>query len=319
VRPSGFWYLVPVVLLLAGGVAAILGIVSGFRAYSDTIEGFARVPVGSSGTIEIDGTGGYTVFYEPGGMSEESELERGTFEPTVQLSTSDGAPVELRDYASWSTYSASGYVGFAMRTFRVEQPGRYELTTTEGAEGTIAVGRSPFSKLGTGVLRGLALGTAGFLVAVVVWIVLLVTRGRAKRRMRAAAWAAGPQLAWGGGYPASPPGYPAGPPGGYPSAAPGSPAGPTWPHPPAGSPSAYPPGPYPGQPAAPGHPPAPGPSPSAPGWSPPTPPPAGPSPAPPGSAAPPGWTPPPPASPPAPPPAVAPDDDTTPGWGQPGR
>ena len=59
VRPSGFWYLLPFILVIAGGVAAVISIVNGVAAYSDTIEEFARVDVGEKGTIEIDGTGGY--------------------------------------------------------------------------------------------------------------------------------------------------------------------------------------------------------------------------------------------------------------------
>ena len=126
VRPSGFWYLLPFLLVIAGGVAAIISIVSGVSAYSDTIEDFARVDVGEQGTIEIDGTGGYTVFYEPG-VSDESSLEENDPEPPLEMTDPSGQPVTFEDYESFGTYGSSGYVGFAIRTFDVSQPGNYEL------------------------------------------------------------------------------------------------------------------------------------------------------------------------------------------------
>ena len=209
VRPSGFWYLLPFVLVVAGGVAAIISIVNGVSAYSDTIEEFARVDVGEQGTIEIDGTGGYTVFYEPG-VSDESSLDENDPEPPLEMTDPSGQPVTFEDYESFGTYGSSGYVGFAIRTFDVSEPGNYELKVGgQPLGGTVAVGRSPFEKITNGVLLGLVFGFGGFLLALVILIVLMVARGRSKRRIRAAnpyipqyaapAWSGGPT-----GYPQQP-------------------------------------------------------------------------------------------------------------------
>jgi hypothetical protein len=219
-------YLLPFLLVVAGTVAAIVAIVSGVQSYSDTIEGFARVPVGQTKTVQIDGTGGYTVFYEPGASSTDS-LSSQDPQPPLQIVGPGGDTIPLHDYSNFATYSSSGYVGFAIQTFNVPQAGPYQVTSAGGLGGVVAIGRSPFDKITAGVLLGLAFGFGGFVVALVVLIVLMISRGRSKRRIRSAAsggypqqpvWAGGPQPGYQQYPPAAPPSYP-------PAASPPPPAG----------------------------------------------------------------------------------------------
>jgi hypothetical protein len=250
VRPSGFLYLLPLLLLLAGSVAAIIAVVAGVRSYSDTIEGFARVPVGQSGTVQIDGTGGYTIFYEPG-ASDTSSFDESDPHPPLQITGPGGEQITLRDYRGLGTYSSSGYVGFAVETFKVERTGDYQVQTGSTMPGTIAIGRSPFHKITRGVLAGVALGFGGFVVALIILIILMVSRGRSKRRIRAMApqpaWAAQP--AWTPqptpGYQQYPPSQPPSPP---PSQPPYQPSEGFGPPPAAPGPPSAPPGPPPAGP-----------------------------------------------------------------------
>ena len=77
-----------------------------------------------------------------------------------------GQPVTFEDYESFGTYGSSGYVGFAISTFDVSEPGNYELKVGgQPLGGTVAVGRSPFEKITNGVLLGLVFGFGGFLLA----------------------------------------------------------------------------------------------------------------------------------------------------------
>ena len=263
-----------------------MAIISGFNAYSTTIEDFARVDVGESRTIEIDGTGGYTVFYEPG-VSDETHPGGERPAPTVTLTDPSGNPVTLVDYDSLGTYGSSGYVGIAIDTFQVPEPGRYELATSDQVlSGTIAVGRSPFHKIATRVAVGGA-------------VRLRRVRPRPRDHHRA------------GGQPGP---VEAPPPGRHPYVAPAWTGGPQPGYPQPG----YPPQGYAEQPqySQPQYPPQPQyPQPQQPTGPPPGPPPGGGQPSPGGFGPPPG----PPARPPPPaaPSPVAPDDDSTPGWGQP--
>src|SRR5215472_18134558 len=66
VRPGRIWYLVPA-LLIAGGIASV---VFGFVSLSGKVDSFARVPLPAGGTVALNHSGGYVVYYEgPGAGS----------------------------------------------------------------------------------------------------------------------------------------------------------------------------------------------------------------------------------------------------------
>src|SRR5680860_607815 len=61
-------YVVAAVVAVGGTVADTALIVNGALDYVDTVEGFERVPVGMEGTVTLEGTGGYTVYFEAEGV-----------------------------------------------------------------------------------------------------------------------------------------------------------------------------------------------------------------------------------------------------------
>lgn len=164
----------------------------------------------------------------------------------------------------------------------------YTVTVAGPPESTVRIGTIPIGTFLGLLIGGIAIGTIGFLVALVIFIVALVRRSRVKKENRAAAWA-------GPGGPAYPQPY---------GQTPGQPYG---------QPA---PGPYPQPygttappPAAPGPPPAAPPAPTPPPAAPPAPTPPAPTPPP---AAPPATPPPPPGAPTMPPPGAPPTGESPP-------
>ena len=184
-------YVVAALVALAGIVAGAAFMVQGALDYVDAVEGFQRVPTGSAGTVTLDGTGGYTVYYEAPGANEDPRPVL-----PVRITDEEGSPVPVAGYGSKVTYDVSGYEGVAIGSFQVEHPGDFEVLSAEQARpATLAVGRG----LGRTVVRPVAFGVAvmglALLVAGAIAIATLLGRARAQRNRRAAAppaWGAPP-------------------------------------------------------------------------------------------------------------------------------
>src|SRR5215475_10133472 len=60
VRPGRVWYLAALAVLLAGVAWMVLGLIS----VSHQVDSFPRVPLPAGGTVVLDHSGGYVVYYE---------------------------------------------------------------------------------------------------------------------------------------------------------------------------------------------------------------------------------------------------------------
>lgn len=241
-RPGrvGFW--IGGLLIVAGVVVAVTGLVIGIRSIGETVDGYQRVSARSGGSIQLDDAGSYRVFFEGAGADD------GFGAPGVfSIIGPDGQEVLLESDFSSENYSVNGHSGRKIAKFRAPTAGRYQIrpVTNDGGPitGTLAIGKrgptgSIFAILG-GIFGGLAL----FVVGAVVLIVSGVRRSRSRQAARAYP---GPGTGWG-----APPTGPAGwaPP---PAGAPGWPRPPdsAWAPPPAPPPPQPPPGPWPPPPPA---------------------------------------------------------------------
>jgi len=240
--PSGVTYIIPAAIWALFSIAAVvIGIQQGAQ-YGSIIDDFARIESGRTETVELSSTGGYRVWLERPGV--DSETLRPPTTVTV-MRGGDEIAVEPYDSTTDLQYSSGSRDGIAVQTFNISEPGRYEITATadDGQPATFAIGRgNPLTQAGKGVAWFFGIGTLGFLIALVVFIVIAVKRGRSKRQIRQASFGGG---FGGGGFGApGPPAY--GAPGGYGSAAPGG-------YGPPPSPGAYaPPPPFGSPPPPPG-------------------------------------------------------------------
>jgi hypothetical protein len=208
-RPSGVWFWV------AGGIIilAIVGSVTVFGRtiidLSDKVEDFERVAMPGSGTVQIDGTGGFTLYHEfPGASSDFASSSL-----LVTLAGPDGEPVDLDRYSGDVTYDYGGNEGLALYSFQVDEPGQYQVVG-EGDTGEVAIGRGIGKGLVGGIVFGLVLGFGGVALGVVIIIVVAVRRSRDRRNRQVMGGQWGnpgpPGTGWGAAsYPgAAAPGYP---------------------------------------------------------------------------------------------------------------
>jgi hypothetical protein len=267
VSSAGYW-IGGGILVVGCGVAIIwfaVAIVGLINAPDD----FERIRVPGKEVVTLD-DGDWTIYFE---SSTNRDLSYG--QPSVDVTAPNGRAINVQYSTDSYSYSVGGNHGEALYEFHASTPGAYTIEATAVGEpglrggDQIAIGRPLFSggRIGS-ILGSVALGAVSFLVGLVVLIVTIVRRSRARRRPNYAPY----QPPYGGGpYGGAPTGGPyGGPPLGAPPGwgQPG-PANGGWP-PPAGPPAPA------WSPPAPGSPPwpAPGsapPSPDEPSAAPPTP------------------------------------------------
>jgi hypothetical protein len=290
-QPSSAGYWIGGGILVVGCGIAIVWFVVVIVGVVNAPDDFERVAVPGTDVLTLD-DGDWTIYYESPYM-----LGWDYSPPDVTVTGPSGRDVSVGYPESDFTYDVNGRSGQSLYEFNASTPGAYTIVTeTVGEPGSrsgdqIAIGRPVFggAQVG-GILGSLALGAASFIVGLVVLIVTIVRRSRAKRVSYPTGYGPGPY----GGAPYGPAPYGQPPYGQQPY---GQPAYSTPPYSPPGyapppAPSAWPP------PAAPPpvEPPA-----SQPGWASPQPPePAEPEPVASESEAPA------PAPPPPPPPSVPP-------------
>ena len=212
------WMLVVGTLVLVGlvGAAVVMWIAAGNRR-ADNVAGFARAPVGCDTTLDFESTGTFVLYIETSGELDElagaCEAERQYDRdaddiPQVELTLRDpdGAEVELAETQDVS-YDVDGFVGVSVHEVAIDASGDHVLTVapTGGDAFAIAVGRTPDQ--GVTLLRWGAVAAA--IAGLVVGGLLLVL---GSRRPTAATAPPAPWTPDGGGWPASPPGFPIPPP-----------------------------------------------------------------------------------------------------------
>lgn len=228
IRPSGWWYVLPVVGLV---VASVLGVRMVRDAWRESQRIDLVVAPGYDQTITIDEPGGYTVAYF-GEIRLQSDEDKEQLAESLRIEivpSGGGDPLPLGRYEGFRQIeSPADEVQYVpLRTVRFDEPGDYVLRTLaqpglDPERTLVVVTQSPWRQLEEAVRGAVVLFTATLFVGIVGWVILGRTRGRAKRAARAAApWPPG-----GGGWPPAPhpwspgpgqwpPGPPSGPPPGW--------------------------------------------------------------------------------------------------------
>jgi hypothetical protein len=180
VRPGRIWYLVPALLILGG----IAWVVFGFVSLGSKVDSFARVPLPGGGTVALNHSGGYVVYYEgPGAGSGQIPSFNVRIAPAAPPAAV--APGSLQTYAGSVNYTIGTHQGRAVLTLQVVHPGNFAVEPS-GAGATAAGSDLAFGQSIAGSIVGIVLPTIGLiLLGIASWITLFVIRLTRTRRARA--------------------------------------------------------------------------------------------------------------------------------------
>ncbi len=250
-RRKGLLGLGIVVLLGGVGAGAALFVTSSSQ-YEEAVENLQRAPVGCDTEFDFTGTGTFVFYIESKGSIGEirgdcdntdtdyDSSDEGRRQVTLTLVDEDGNDKDL-DRRSGISYDAGGYIGEAVRSVEIDEPGEYTLTVeSDDDEFAIAVGRNPKEDADSLKSIGVIVAAAGLVVGLA-----LILLGLRRKPAPAAPGGFGdgqfaptgpggaPGAAFGGPATAAYPQYGQGPPLVSPVQPPLPPSGP-YPQPPAG-------------------------------------------------------------------------------------
>jgi hypothetical protein len=205
VRPTAWWYLLPLVVLIVGVAAGVTLIRRGIDGAERTARReFTRYPVNEQGTVSFDAEGSFTMYFEgPSALVGTDDVD--TLVAKLDISFVDaatGESVPLERYDSYDSTSGGAIEQVPIKTFHIDRPGDYllEVRTTDfpPEASSVSVGPSPYRPIVFGFVIGSWLIVAGFVGAATAIIGVSSQRGRSKRSTH---W---PEHAAPGGWPGRP-------------------------------------------------------------------------------------------------------------------
>lgn len=215
-RLSIIFFVVAVLLFVVGGI------VLANKSFSK-VNGFERVKLASSGSVQLNRTGNYVAYYEADNVDSGT---RSVPRIPIAIQSPSGKIQQLNTpYGNRSdgkvkiiTYQYNGHNGIALYQFKISEKGTYKVqvgSNTAAASGAdMAFGESIAGGTAAGAL--LVVGGGLFLItAIVLLIVGLVKRSRHKKELQYGYQPGGPPQG-GQQWPQQPP---PGQPGGYPQQA----------------------------------------------------------------------------------------------------
>jgi hypothetical protein len=185
-RPSAWWYLSAVVVLVVGAATGVAVV----RRAVDDIDRFGRdvtrYPVNERGTVTFDATGTYTLYFE-GPASLIGPIDPDALDDQLDIRFEEmatGEPVTL-EQGDQDIAGHAPIERIAIKTFSIDRPGDYllEVRTSDFPSeiAFVSVGQDPKWSLVSNFIVGVWLIGAGAVCAAATAIGVGVSRGRSKR------------------------------------------------------------------------------------------------------------------------------------------
>jgi len=199
VRPHWGWFLLGPVILILGGIAALVLFIGGLTSIT---EGMQRVDIPGRAEVHVEEPGAQPLFFEERGVSQASAPQG--LEVRI-LPAGGGAPVPIDAGFGNVTYNVNGVAGRKWGEADFPAAGTYEITTNVHLgtkQGQLAVGGNLGEKIAVSLAGLFGFGFGSFLLCAIVMLVVLVKRMGYRRRMVRQQYAAMPP----GGMAPPPPG-----------------------------------------------------------------------------------------------------------------
>ena len=179
-KPHWAWFFLGPVILILGGVAAIVLMIGGL---SSVTEGMQHVDIPGSATIQVDKPGLQALFYE----------ERGAMEAVAPLAlevritaVAGGEAVPIDAEYNTVTYNMNGVSGRKWGEANFPAAGAYLVETRVPigtSAGELAIGGNAGEKIVGSLIGFFGIGFVSFILCVVVMIVVLVKRINYRKRL----------------------------------------------------------------------------------------------------------------------------------------
>lgn len=184
VRPSGWWYLAPLVVLAVGTLTALAIATIGFVSLvNSVVSSTVDVEPGTTATIRIDERGEHLVFVVY--RSDVGDTPIGP--PRVVLMDPSGRQVPLnRNDGSLTVSSGDDRHFVQLSSFDARATGNYRLVVGEAPTDlvtAVAIGPSPLQGTPWTLVAALAVAAVALAAAVVLFVVIAIRRSRSKRQL----------------------------------------------------------------------------------------------------------------------------------------
>lgn len=189
VKPSGWYYVLAGLVLVAGISVFVVFLVNGLLGLS---EGMTQMVVPGRHELKLSEAGDYTVFHEHQsviGNKVYSTGRSGISGLQCSLrSKQTGAEIPLAPSTMNSTYSMGSRSGVSIFGFSIDSPGEYVFSAQyppgrEGPQAVLTVGHGFVRQLLTTILGGLGIMFGSILAAVAITVITYVKRRKARRRL----------------------------------------------------------------------------------------------------------------------------------------
>jgi uncharacterized Tic20 family protein len=183
IRPSGFWYIVAILIFI---VPMIFGGSLIYSAFSSNFSGGMRLMVPGETTLEVEEAGTYVFLYETSvfAQKEISAIRYGRdFEiAMMDLSTGQGLRLRPPEFRATETYGAR--VRMPVAEVEFDTSGNYyaEVAGEFPGNDSLLVRRTDFAGMIKGMTSGFVLLFIGFFTGPIMALVVLIKRHNNKRK-----------------------------------------------------------------------------------------------------------------------------------------
>ncbi len=188
IRPSRWYYGLAGLVFVAGWVLFALFLFKNLSGLSDKLQ---QVVVPGNVELTLSQPGKYTIYYEYRSVVGTRIFSTAESLPGLEchlLSKATGSSMPLSPVTASSSYTVGGRSGVAVLDFAIDRAGVYELSAgypegREGPEVVLAIGQGFAARIVIAVFGGLAIVFGSMAAAVVIAVITLIKRTKAKREL----------------------------------------------------------------------------------------------------------------------------------------